>query len=99
MENQQLKVKSKVSMQEAIKHLENIVVSLKEGRLSIKKNDDIVTLTPHEPVSFELNAEVKLGKNSLKEKLSIELKWKKGEQVMTQGDTFTITHDDPELKS
>ena len=44
---------------------------------------------------LELEAEARLEKDSLREKLIIELKWKKDEQALSQGDDFTITHLEP----
>jgi amphi-Trp domain-containing protein len=95
MASQHLKVKAKGGLAEAINHLEHLVRSLKEGQLCIRKNGEAITLKPQDPVMLELEAEARLEKDSLREKLVIELKWKKGEQEPPEGDNFTITHLDP----
>ncbi len=95
MASQQLKVKSKVALVEVIKHLEHLVTSLKEGQLCIRKNDEVINLKPQDPVTFELEAEAKLEKDNLREKLVIELKWKKGEAAPMEGDSLSISHLDP----
>lgn len=92
MANQQLKVKAKAELAEVITHLEQLVESLKEGRLCIRKNGEAITLKPHDPVVLEIEAEAKLEKDSLREKLVIELRWKKGDKTVPESDTFTITH-------
>ncbi len=92
MAKQQLKVKAKAGLVEVINHLEQLVKSLKEGQLCIRKNGEAITLKPEDPVMFELDAEARLEKDSLLEKLVIELKWKKGEQAVPESDAFTITH-------
>ncbi len=91
MATQHLKVKSKETLGNVINQLEHLVASLKKGRFCIRKNDEVVTLKPTDPVAFDLEAEARLGKESLREKLIIVLKWKKGEQAPLNGDRFTIT--------
>jgi amphi-Trp domain-containing protein len=92
MANQYLKVKAKEGLAEVVNHLEQLVKSLKEGQLCIRKNGEAITLKPLDPVIFELDAEARLERDSLREKLVIELKWKKGEQSSSESDAFTITH-------
>jgi amphi-Trp domain-containing protein len=96
MANQHLKVKSTLNLLEIVNHLEHLVSSLKEGTICIKKGEEVITLRPCEPVTLELEAEVKLDKEALREKLSIELKWKKSEpaSVADEG-LFVISHQDP----
>lgn len=90
MSSQRLKIKSKASMAEVVSHLENLVSNLKDGgQISISKNDRAVVLTPLDPVTLELDAEVKTGKDQ-QEKLTIELKWKKGEKETTEGGQMFI---------
>lgn len=95
MASQHLKVKSKEALVDVIQHLEHLVASLKEGRLCIRKNNESITLKPQDPVTLEMEAEAKLEKDILREKLVIELKWKQGEQALSEGDAFTITHLEP----
>jgi amphi-Trp domain-containing protein len=95
MANRHLTVKSKVGLIEVINHLEQLVISLKEGQLYIRKNGEAITLKPEDRVMLALEAEARLEKYSLREKLFIELKWKKGELSSMESDAFTITHLDP----
>ena len=92
MATQHLKVKSKATLGEVINQLEHLVASLKKGKLCIRKSDEVITLKPQDPVAFDLEAEARLGKESLREKLVIVLKWKKGGQAPMEGDSFTINH-------
>ena len=92
MATQHLKVKSKATLGEVINQLEHLVASLKKGKLCIRKSDEVITLKPQDPVAFDLEAEARLGKESLREKLVIVLKWKKGGQTPMEGDSFTINH-------
>lgn len=91
MANQHLKVKSTLSSLEVVNHLEHLVASLKEGTICIRKGSESISLKPCEPVSLELEAEVKMDKDALREKLVIELKWKKSEATAEE-ETFVISH-------
>jgi len=95
MSNSNLKIKSTLNRLEVVNHLEQLVASLKAGTVCIQKGDKTVTLKPCDPVTFELEAEGKLEKDSLREKLSIELKWKKNEVVPEIDETFVISHQVP----
>ena len=95
MASQHMKVKAKAGLVEVINHLEQLVKSLKEGQLCIRKNGEAIILKPQDPVMLELEAEARLEKDSLREKLVIELKWRKGEQASPESDAFTITHLEP----
>lgn len=94
MANQHLKIKSTLTSLEVVNHLERLVASLKEGTVYIRKGSEAISLKPCEPVSLELEAEVKADKDAMREKLSIELKWKKRE-VVVEEETFVISHQEP----
>lgn len=89
MASKALKIKSTTDLSDVIRHLENLIDSLKEGTVTIRKDDKAVTLTPQEPISMEIEAEAKSDKKSRREKLQFELKWKKGETV--QEKAFSIS--------
>lgn len=93
MDNQHLKVKSSLNLMEIVNHMEHLVSSLKEGSICIRKGGESITLKPCEPVSLELEAEVKLDKDAMREKLCIELKWKKSELPAAE-EPFVISHQD-----
>jgi len=82
-----------LNLVEIVNHLEHLVASLKEGTICIRKGEELITLKPCEPVTLELEAEVKLDKDALREKLSIELKWKKSEvKAEVDEGLFVISH-------
>ena len=77
MGSQRLKFKSKESLVEVIHRLEHLVASFKKGQLCIRKDDESITLKPQDPVVLKMEAEARLLKNSLRERLIIEVRWKK----------------------
>ncbi len=77
MGSQRLKFKSKESLVEVIHRLEHLVASFKKGQLCIRGNDESITLKPQEPIALKMEAEARLAKDSLRERLIIELKWRK----------------------
>lgn len=96
MSNTNLKIKSTLSRLDVVNHLEQLVASLKAGSVCIRKGDKMVTLTPCDPVLFELAAEGKVEKDGLREKLSIELKWKLSEDKPEETESsFTISAQPP----
>lgn len=84
MASQRLKVKTKAGLVEIINHVEHLVRSLKEGQLCIRKNGEAITLKPQDPVMLGLEAETRLEKDSLREKLVIELRWTEGELATSE---------------
>jgi amphi-Trp domain-containing protein len=56
MGNSNLKIKSTLNRLEVVNHLEQLVASLKAGTVCIRKGEKAVTLTPCDPVTFELEA-------------------------------------------
>ncbi len=95
MASQNLKIKSTAGLLEIVRHMENLIASFKEGTICIRKDNESIILKPQEPVSLELAAEVKLDKDTLREKLTIELKWKKRES-MGEENVFSISHHIPQ---
>ena len=69
------KVKTKGTMQrdKVVSQLEDLVESLKNGSLSVTVGEETLTLSPQEIVEFEMEVSAKKDK----EKLSIEINWKK----------------------
>ena len=86
-----LKVKLKAPLTDVIRHLESLLASLREGQLFIRRHNKVVALKPYDPVTLELVAEAKLEKDSLREKLVIELKWISGETTQMDNDSFIIS--------
>jgi amphi-Trp domain-containing protein len=90
MSHQHLKVKTTSGLPEIIKHLECLIQSLKQGSISISTNRDAILLRPREPVTLEFEAEVKLEKYALREKMVLEMKWKKNEEPVRENVIFMI---------
>lgn len=67
-----VKFESSMSLEEAISYFEAIVSSLKQGSLTLKQGDKMLTLHPVATLEIEVEAERK--KN--KEEISFEMKWK-----------------------
>jgi len=95
MASQNLKIKSTAGLLEVVRHMENLIASFKEGTICVRKDDESIILKPQEPVSLELEAEVKFDKETLREKLTIELKWKKKETA-AEDTIFSISHEIPQ---
>lgn len=96
MSNPNLKIKSTLNRLDVVNHLEQLVASLKAGSICIRKGDKMVMLTPCDPVMFELEAEGKVEKDGLREKLSIELKWKLSEEKPEETESsFVISAEPP----
>lgn len=92
MSNSNLKIKSSLSRMEVVNHLEQLVTSLKAGSICISRGEKSVMLAPCDPINFELEAEGKMEKDSIREKISIELKWNKSEVLPAIEETFVISH-------
>lgn len=71
MEKQKLDVKITLPYQEAIDYLEDMLKSLKDGKVVVQKGTEYVSMTPGETVTMELGAKTK--KN--KQKFSFEISW------------------------
>ncbi|HOG18536.1 MAG: hypothetical protein A4E73_02379 [Syntrophaceae bacterium PtaU1.Bin231] len=95
MASKHLKVKTTAGLLEVVRHLENLVAALKRGAVVIRKKGESITLSPGEPVSLDLESEIKLEKNTIKEKLVIELKWRKEEQELEPRESFSIAGEEP----
>jgi amphi-Trp domain-containing protein len=71
METGKIEVKQTLPYKEAVRYLEDLVASLKEGTIVVSREQEHVTLTPAETVGIELSAKTKKGKA----KFSLELSW------------------------
>ena len=72
----EVNVKGRVELSEAITYLQNLVTSLKKGKVCIENSDAHVTLEPQALVKLEVEARCKADG---KESLEIELSWRKND--------------------
>ena len=85
-------LKGNVDFTGAITLLNDIVKSFKDKTVCIQKGGEFVTLSPAEPIAFEIAAQRKKGK----QKLSIELSW--FEEMAAEVPTdFKVSSKEPEL--
>ncbi len=89
---------NKISHQQHMKrddlvgYLENLVASLKAGKIVIERNGQFVSLTPPGTVNLELQAKTKKDKGEL----SIEISWRQEVEAPVKA-PLTISSNEPEI--
>ena len=78
-----LKIKALTSIENAVSYLEDIISSLKAGKVVLEKGGESMTLSPKKNVSFQVKATEK----NDKEKLSVEISWRKSDDVARDEET------------
>ena len=94
MEKKSVTFKGDLDATSVVKYLENLVKSLKGGTVCFQQKNDFVTLKTSSRIEVELSANQKKGK----EKLSIELSWKREEEIVPKDVDFKISAKEPEMK-
>ncbi|WP_029897159.1 amphi-Trp domain-containing protein [Desulfohalovibrio reitneri] len=89
-DKQKLEIESVMGLPQAIAYLEDLLASLKGGRLRVSSGGESVTLTPGQVVDFELT----LSRKKDKEKFEVEMSWKRDKA----GDDVTISADGPVME-
>ncbi len=84
-------MKGIVTNQQAVTYLQDIVSSFKSGIICVQHGEEFVTLKPEDMVFLEIEAEQKKDK----ERIIIELSWKKGD-VLNEGIDLKISAKEPE---
>ncbi|WP_028574579.1 amphi-Trp domain-containing protein [Desulfonatronovibrio hydrogenovorans] len=92
MSKNEIKLKGVVEKETAISHLEDILETMKQGRINIQSSKDTVTITPGPFMAMEIKA--KSGKG--KEKIEIELSWRSDKEIKGEPFEITITSDGDE---
>ncbi|MCO6438653.1 MAG: amphi-Trp domain-containing protein [Phycisphaerae bacterium] len=86
------KMKANLDLPKAIGYLEDVVKSLKAGRVCITNCEKSLTLTPEAMVRLELEASQKDDRESI----SLRIAWRKQEEEeTTQGDLHISPDDTP----
>jgi amphi-Trp domain-containing protein len=70
MDSREIEVKSDMELKRAVSYLQDIVNTLKEGRICVEHAEQAVTLNPPATVSIELKARKKPSKESVSLKIS-----------------------------
>lgn len=86
-----IKVKMEGKLDQIVNYLDDIVNSLKQGKVVVQQGEEFVSLEPAENVFFEVEAKQKKGK----EKISFELEWSKIQVEEVQEEGFAITSEEP----
>ncbi|MGD2108619.1 MAG: amphi-Trp domain-containing protein [Phycisphaerae bacterium] len=90
MRKREAKVKAVMELPKAISYLDDLVASLKAGRVTIENGAQDLSLTPDEAVKVEVKATQKPEKESI----SVELSWRRPDAVPSDVD-LRITADEP----
>ncbi len=80
--SKKIKIDGLMELNKACGYLEDLLASLKQGKLHIAVGADAITLVPDGIVDFEMEVSQK----KEKEKLSIEFSWKKDETIISGED-------------
>jgi len=69
----EIKVKKSMSASEVCTVLDDLVKSIREGKVCIESDEEFITLNPAEKINLEIEAEMKKDK----QKMTIELNWRR----------------------
>ena len=67
-----VEAKSNVTLQQAVRYLEDLVKTLKAGKLVVQNDGEFVTLDPTDPLELELKA----ARKDDKQKFELRLSWR-----------------------
>jgi len=90
MRKKEAKVKAAMELAKAITYLDDLVASLKAGKIAVGDGETSLSLAPEEAVKVEVKATQKVDKESI----SIELSWRKPEPL-TEDPGLQIRSDEP----
>jgi amphi-Trp domain-containing protein len=88
-------LEKKMSATEVASFLENVIASLKEGKIVLQQGVQVVVLKPGDFITVEVEASQKMEKG----KLSIDLKWKRNDELPAEEDIIVSSTEQPEPKS
>lgn len=92
MEKKKLSIKETADLKRVISYMEDIVKSLKAGKVCLVKGSEFITLKPSSLVSFEMEGTARKGK----EKLAFEVTWVQGEEMKEECEELKISSSEPE---
>lgn len=91
MSKKEVKLKGIMDPEQIVSYLEDLVGSLKQGKICVQQGEQFVTLNPDQAINLEVKASVKKGK----EKFVMELSWRK-EETAEDDQEMRISPDEPE---
>jgi amphi-Trp domain-containing protein len=91
MSKKEVKLKGIMDPEQIVSYLEDLVGSLKQGKICVQQGEQFVTLNPDQAIHLEVKASVKKGK----EKFVMELAWRK-EEPADDDQEMRISPDEPE---
>ncbi len=91
MSKKEVKLKGVMDINQVASYLEDLAVSLKQGKVCVRQGEQFVTLCPDQMVEMEVKASAKKGK----EKFEMELVWQR-EEVLDKDQEISISADEPE---
>jgi amphi-Trp domain-containing protein len=91
----EISFKKTANVHEAAKILEDLARTVKEGKVCIETGKKFITLTPMGDISVEIEAEVKKDK----EKMVIEMAWRRSDPVKEQSAGLKISSIEPAVDS
>lgn len=86
MQKQKLQIKMSVGYDEAVAYMEDLLKSLKQGKVVLQKGEEFVSMTPSDQVFIEVGAKAKKDRK----KFSFEISW-----TECDDSDMKITHNDP----
>lgn len=93
MEKNKVSFKQSMTNEEAVNLIQDLVDSLKVGKIVLEQNDAFVSMTPGETVAVEIEGKQKKDKGEL----SIELAWRIPEGGEEKTSALKISATEPEV--
>lgn len=91
MSKKEVKLKGVMEISQVVTYLEDLVASLKEGKICVRQGEQFVTLCPDQRVDVEVKASAKKGK----EKFEMEMSWYQ-ESVEEEPQAMHISSEEPD---
>jgi amphi-Trp domain-containing protein len=86
-------LEKKMSTVEVVSLLENIITSLKKGKIVLQQGGQVAVLQPGDTINVEVEASQKIEKG----KLSIDLKWKQSEEFQSEAE-IVVSSNEPKTE-
>jgi len=93
MAKKEVEFKGNLEQKQLVSYLEELIKSIKSGTVVVQHGAEHVALTPQDVMELEVEAKQK----DNKEKLSLEISWKKSVAAAEAPETFKISSEAPEV--
>ena len=94
MSKHELKFKGVLDKTDITAHLENLVQALRQGRINLQHNDEILSLNPGARIKMEIKAEIK----PEKEKIELEITWRDNMELSADTGALVISGTLPDME-